>query len=111
VDERCEFSAEDYSECEVDILRGYKKREGIEIATRTMSPEVLCVDEISGEDGASIAGVVRCGIPIIATSHASSRDELFSKSSLLPLFDCGVFDVFVGISRTDGTYSLSVDRL
>ena len=111
VDERCEFSLEDYSGCEVDILRGYKKREGIEIATRTMSPEVLCVDEVSGEDAAEVASVVRCGIPIIATTHASSRDELFSKASLSSLLECGAFDVLVGISRVGGVYSLSVDRL
>ena len=111
VDERCEFSPEDYQGTEVDILRGYKKRDGIEIAVRTMSPQVLCVDEVSGDDASSIAGVVRSGVPILATAHAASGEELFSKSSLSPLFECGAFDVFVGIGRENGTYSLSVNRI
>ena len=111
VDERCEFSPEDYSDCEVDILRGYKKREGIEIATRTMSPEVLVVDEVGIDEGDAIAGAVRCGIPIIATSHASSREELYSKAQLAGLLERGAFDLFVGISRSGGAYALSVDRI
>jgi len=110
VDERCEFTAGDYDRCEVDILKGYRKREGIEIASRTMSPEVVMLDEVGGEDAAALLGVVRCGVPIVATAHASSIDELYSKASLTPLLECGAFDVFVGISRTGSAYSLSVDR-
>lgn len=110
VDERCEFVGEDYEGCEVDILSGYRKRDGIEIAARTMSPEVIMIDEVGGEDAASILGVVRCGVPIVATSHASSLEEVYSKSSLAPLLDSGVFEVFVGISRTGTGYMLTVDR-
>ena len=94
----------------MDILKGYRKREGIEIASRTMSPEVVMLDEVGGEDAAALLGVVRCGVPIVATAHASSIDELYSKASLTPLLECGAFDVFVGISRTGSAYSLSVDR-
>ena len=111
VDERLEFMPEDYASAEVDILRGYKKRDGIEIATRTMSPEVLAVDEVGGDDALAIAGVVRCGVPIIATAHAATREELFSRSSLSPLFECGAFEVLVGIGKSGESYSLTVDRV
>ena len=110
VDERCEFRDGDYSSSEVDILRGYKRRSGIEIATRTMSPEVIMIDEIGGDDAESIRGVLKCGIPLVATAHASSLDEIRSKPSLLPLLNIGVFDVFVGIVREGGVYSVKVDR-
>ena len=110
VDERCEFCKEDYDRCHVDILSGYRKREGIEIAARTMSPEVIMIDEVGGEDASAILGVVRCGVPIVATAHASSLEEVYSRSALTPLLDSGAFDVFVGISRTGTGYLLSVDR-
>lgn len=109
IDERCEFRDGDYVSCEVDILKGYKRRAGIEIATRTMSPEVIMIDEIGGDDAESIRGVLNCGIPIVATAHASSLDEIKAKPSLAPLLDIGVFDVFAGISREGGVYSVKVD--
>ena len=110
IDERCEFIVEDYANSQVDILRGYRRRAGLEIATRTMSPDIVMIDELGGDDAASVASVVRCGIPLIATAHAKSIDELYSKVSLAPLLSAGVFSVFVGISLDAGEYSLTVDR-
>ena len=111
IDERCEFSEEDYRGCEVDILKGYKRKEGIEIATRTMSPDMIMIDEIGADDADAILGVIKCGIPIVATAHASSREELFLKKSLKGLFGCRAFELLVGISRRAGGYSLSSERL
>jgi stage III sporulation protein AA len=110
VDEREEFVAEDYSECEVDILKGYKRRNGIEIATRTMSPDVIIIDEIGCDDAAAIADAVRSGIPVVATAHAGSLIELKSKSLLRPLYDVGAFDVFAGISEKGGVHILTVNK-
>ena len=110
VDEREEFFSEDYCDCEVDILKGYSRRSGLEIATRTMSPEVVIIDEIGCDEAAAIADTVRCGIPIVATAHSSCIEELFSKSSLKPLFNVGAFDVFAGISEIDGRHILTVNK-
>ncbi len=110
VDERCEFIEEDYLGSEVDILRGYHKRDGIEIACRTMSPEVIMVDEIGFLEAGSLLGVVRCGVPIVATAHARSFFELSQRADLSSLIGSGAFDVFVGIGREGGRYSLTVDR-
>lgn len=111
IDERCEFDESDYAGAEVDILKGYRRREGIEIATRTMSPELIMIDELGEGDAEPISRVVRCGIPIVATAHAGSLDELKSRVALSPLFALGVFDLFVGISRDNGEYILTADRL
>ena len=110
VDERWEFPEESYAECRVDILRGYKRREGVEIATRTLSPDLIMIDEIGADDADSLMDVVRCGIPLIATAHAATLEEIMLRPSLRGLISCGVFDVFVGISRLGGKYSLRVDR-
>lgn len=111
VDERCEFSEEDYRGCEVDILSGYKRSEGVEIATRTLSPEVIVIDEIGAEDARSLLSVARCGVPLIASAHASDREELFIRPAISDLLSLGVFSVLVGLSCLDGRYSLRVDRL
>lgn len=111
VDERREFSIEDYRGCRVDILSGYRRPVGIEIATRTMSAELIMIDELSAEDGELLPSVVRCGIPIVATAHAGGLDEIMKRPALRPLIDLGVFSVFVGIYRSDGEYRLKVDRV
>ena len=111
IDERCEFDENDYSYCDIDILKGYKRRAGIEIATRTLAPEVIIIDEIGADDGTAILDVVRCGIPLIATAHAGSFDELLSKPSLKELIGIGAFTVFLGICRNECGYSLRVDRI
>ena len=111
VDERMEFLPEDYRGCDVDILRGYKRRLGIEIATRTLSPGYVMIDEIGGDDALAIVDVVRCGIPIIASAHAASFDEIKAKRSLSPLISMGAFSIFVGILREGGRYALRVNRL
>ena len=111
VDERCEFCPEDYSDCEVDILRGYRRKEGIEIATRTLSPDVIMIDELSGEECNELGTVVRCGIPIVATVHASSAEEIRAKPSLSPLLSCRAFETLVGISCDNGKYTLRTDKI
>lgn len=110
IDERCEFDEKDYSSAEVDVLKGYNRRRGLEIATRTLSPEILMVDEIGADDAPELTAVVKCGIPLIATAHAKSYSEICSKPSLLPLLKIGAFSLFVGISENGGTYSLTVDK-
>ena len=111
VDERCEFPIEDFADCEVDVLRGYKRREGVEIATRTLSPDLIMIDEIGAEDGEALSAVVRCGIPLIATAHASDRGELFARPPVRRLLDMSVFSILVGIVRRGGEYTLEVDRI
>ena len=111
IDERCELDESDYKGDEVDILKGYRRREGIEIATRTMSPEVIMIDELGEGDAEPVSRVVRCGIPIVATAHAGSLDELKSRVALAPLLSLGAFDLFVGIFREGREYTLTADRL
>ena len=110
IDERFEFDPDDYLGESVDILRGYRRREGIEIATRTMSPDVIVIDELGADDASGICEVVRCGVPIIATAHASSLPELESRTALGKILSSGAFDTYVGISRENTRYKLTVDK-
>lgn len=111
IDEREEFSCEDFSGCEVDLLFGYKKQTGIEIATRTLSPDVVIIDEIGSDEAGEVALAARCGVKIAATAHAAALDELLSKPSLKPIFDAGAFDVTAGILTEEGKRRLEVVKI
>lgn len=112
VDERCEFIPGDYKSASVDILRGYRRAEGIEIALRVLSADVICVDEIgcSGEAKAILESL-NSGVKFIASAHASSYAELTQRVNIKTLLDGGVFDVFVGLSLRDGARVAEITRL
>ena len=107
VDCRGELSGDWYGEgaC-VDLLTGCGKAEGIAVATRTLSPDVILIDEIGGaEEVAAIRGVESGGVPIVATVHGSSLERLFADSPISPLLRAGIFGGFIGIRRApDGGF-------
>ena len=76
-----------------------------------MSPDVIMIDELSAEDAQLLPPVLRSGVPIVATAHAGGFSEVMEKPSLAPILSAGTFEVFVGIERRDGKYSLTVDRI
>jgi len=83
----------------IDVFYGYKKADGIENATRTLNPDVIICDEIGGlEDTQSILSAQNSGVPLIATVHAGSFEQLLRKPNINNLIDHGVFEYFAGIS-------------
>jgi len=83
-----------------DVLTGYPRALGIEIATRTLSPEVIVCDELGDLDEArGLLTAVNTGVPIIATAHAADAAELTARPNIRLLHDNGVFDAYVGIAR------------
>ncbi len=105
VDERCEFDPEDYRGCTVDILQGYRRGLGTEVAVRTMSPEVLLVDEIaSAGDAAALRTAVGVGIPVVATAHGTDPASLLAREYLASLLRDGCFSRFCGIENRGGSF-------
>jgi len=84
----------------VDVLRGYPRAKGIEIATRTLSPEVIFCDEIgSAEEARAILSAQNSGVPLIATAHAESKEALLRRPNIRMLYENGIFRYYIGISR------------
>lgn len=86
-----------------DVLCGVSKAEGIDMVLRTMGPTVIAVDEITRHDDCeALLRGAWCGVRLLATAHAGSRQELFTRPVYRPLLDSGVFDrlVVMGQDKT-----------
>lgn len=73
-----------------DVLCGTEKSDGIMMALRTMSPEVIICDEIANDEEA-VERCAYCGVKLIASAHAGSIAELeerFSGTRIMRYFDC-----------------------
>ena len=76
-----------------DILSGCGKQHGIEILLKNMGPCYIAVDEItSSHDCKALIKAGWCGVKLIATAHAESRNDLFSRPVYRPIIESGLFD-------------------
>lgn len=112
IDTRGELSYGLPADCSVDLLSGYPRGEGIEIAARTMNPQLIVCDEIGSslDEAQSIKAAHNCGVPLLATSHAASLPSLLARSGVELLHKAGIFDVYVGIERGTHDYRYAVTR-
>ena len=100
IDTRNEIVMSKNINCGCDVYISYPKGLAIELATKSMTPEIIICDEISNKNEANaILNAANSGVILIATTHASSFDEIKEKSILMPLFKSKVFDYVVGVDR------------
>ncbi len=100
VDTRFELSAglED-SALLVDFLCGYPREKGMEIAARTLSPEIIVCDEITSlSDAEAIRNAASSGVSVIATCHGSSVGDILKTPAVGKLVSSGAFDLFIGLT-------------
>ncbi|MEN2766017.1 stage III sporulation protein AA [Ornithinibacillus xuwenensis] len=75
-----------------DVLDACPKAEGMMMMIRSMSPEILVVDEIGTEkDVQALTNAINAGVTIICTMHGQSLDELKKRPSIKPLLEKKVF--------------------
>lgn len=68
---------------------------------RSMSPEVVAVDEIgTSEDIRALEAVINCGCKILATVHGTSMEDVMKKPLLSRLVDEHVFERYVVLVGT-----------
>lgn len=75
----------------LDHLCGYPKARGAEIAVRTLSPELLILDEVGAEEAAALATLVSFGVRTVASVHGGDAERLLRTPALAPLFASGMF--------------------
>lgn len=79
-----------------DILNGCEKRVGIEMALRTMGPACIAVDEITSEqDCRAMIQAGWCGVTMLATAHAFTKQDLYHRPVYQPLVKSGIFETLL----------------
>ena len=75
----------------LDRLASYPKAKGAEIAVRTLSPEILVLDEVGREELAALCALVSFGVRTVASIHAESAEAVRRSPSLAPLLKSSLF--------------------
>ncbi len=84
--------------CPVDFFFSYPKKNGIDIAVRNMSPEIIICDEIGIDDDVEeLIECKNCGISLICTAHAKNIDDLLQRKNIRKMHELNVFESYVGI--------------
>ncbi|MBR5123676.1 MAG: hypothetical protein IKU90_00970 [Clostridia bacterium] len=95
----------------LDILRGYPRDRGIEIATRTLSAQLIVCDEIGDvEEAMALISAHHGGVPLVATAHGGTCAELLHRTGIRLLHEAQLFGAYVGIRRDgrgDFTYHVT----
>ncbi|WP_207652172.1 stage III sporulation protein AA [Clostridium oryzae] len=123
IDERSEIAAccNGIPQLEVglrtDVMDNCPKSEGIMMAIRSMSPEVIICDEIGTHaDMESILSALSCGVNLITTMHGDSLQDLYSRLVFKDIINNHVFKRAVimsnkrGVGTIEGVYDFSNDK-
>ena len=85
-----------------DVLDCCPKAEGMMMLIRSMSPEVVAVDELGDyEDIHAIESVIHCGCKLFATVHGSSIEDIKRKPLLQRLMQEKVFERYIVLYKKD----------
>ena len=81
---------------QTDVLSGAGKYHGIQAVLRSMGPECIAVDEITQyEDCEALVKAAWCGVKLLATAHAASREDLLRRSVYRPILETGIFQSLI----------------
>jgi stage III sporulation protein AA len=87
----------------VDVLDACPKAEGMMMMIRSMSPDVLIVDEIGREeDSEAILEAVNAGVGLFMTVHGRRREDLLHRPTLRSIMEQAVFERFVELTNENG---------
>ncbi len=112
VDERCEIASVQKGVPQLDVglttdvLSGCNKAYAFEVGIRTMRPDVIVTDELSGDDAAAVADAAACGVAVVASVHAYDQHDLSVRGGLNKLLSSKVIDRFILLDDTHGPGSV-----
>ncbi|KWW11479.1 stage III sporulation protein AA [Peribacillus simplex] len=94
----------------LDVLDGCPKAEGMMMMIRSMSPDVLVVDEIGrAEDTQAVLEAVNAGIKLMITTHGHTLEEVKKRPFIAEILKQNIFERFIELRRTKaGTRSYKI---
>lgn len=85
-----------------DVIDGCPKKEGMILALRSMSPDIIAVDELGGEeDGEVLRQVALSGCQIFGTVHGKEISDLERKPALRTCFEEQLFKRYIFLKKDD----------
>ena len=88
-----------------DVLEGCSKAEGMVMLLRSMSPDIIAVDELGRkEDITAVYEVLHCGVGLIATVHGHSFRDV--EQRLGALVQKKIFERYIFLSGRKGAGTL-----
>lgn len=92
----------DLGEC-TDVISGCPKAEGMLLLLRSMSPQIIAVDELGREsDFLAASDLIHAGVKLLCTVHGSSLEELEKRAFLGGLMAHQVVERYVILSASRG---------
>ena len=86
-----------------DVISCLSKKQAMMMLIRSMSPEVLALDEIgSKEDAEAIEFAMKCGVNVIATVHAGNLEEVLKKPFIGKMLKEGGFEKLIFMEKRQG---------
>ncbi|MUV39668.1 Stage III sporulation protein AA [Lentibacillus sp. JNUCC-1] len=83
-----------------DLLDACPKAEGMMMVIRSMSPDVLVVDEIGSDaDVKALMEALNAGVSVICSIHGYTLEDIKKRPSLNTLFNQSVFERFIVLNR------------
>ena len=118
VDERGEIAAM-YRGCpqlpvgrQTDVMDGCEKAAAIPMLLRSMSPQVIAVDEVAlGADVDALSAAANCGVVLFATAHGSSLTDLKTRPVFRDLLSRGVMECEVIVEGKGRQRSYRVEEI
>lgn len=117
VDQKCEiFPHVNGTSCfetglNTDVMYNCSKPYGIDAILRNMGPDTIAVDEITAEeDCKALLRAGWCGVDILATAHAGSISDLYSRPVYKSIVDSKLFNKAI-VLRPDKTWSIERIKL
>lgn len=93
-----------------DVLTGFSKKKGIEIAVRTLSPNLIVCDEISTLDELKqIKNGFASGVSFIVSIHSKDYLSLFDNRIAIELINTNCFDYILFLSSDFSIKLIKVD--
>jgi len=90
-----------------DVLDGCPKAEGLMLLIRSLSPQVVAVDEVGrAADAEAVMEALHAGVTVVATAHGADVADLSRRPALVALLQTGAFDRAVVLGRSRGPATL-----
>lgn len=102
-DERSEIFVPEMAGCLIDFVRGCRKRDGIDLLTRTMSPQIIICDEISDDEAEGVIAAQNSGVRLVASCHGDCAEGIMKRPHIARMMQKGIFELLVRLWH-DGEY-------